>query len=231
MIEVIKLGKVFGGKKVLRGVNFNASAGEFIALLGPNGAGKSTFLRILASLLRPTSGQVRIAGYRLPQEATSFRSHLGVVTHQPLLYGELTAVENLRFFGRLYGINNLYNRVNEVLALVGLTMRNQDLVRTFSRGMQQKLSIGRAILHDPDVLLFDEPHTGLDPDACDMLDKLLKSVATRGRTVVLTSHDLSRVESLANRFDVLTKGVISTSVKRDDFHGNLLDYYREAINS
>jgi heme exporter protein A len=231
MIEVKKLIKIFGAKKVLRSINFNADTGDFIALLGPNGAGKSTFLRILASLLRPTSGQVLIAGHKLPNDAASLRSHLGVVTHQPLLYGDLTAKENLLFFGRLFGIQNLNNRVSEVLELVGLTSRSRDLVRTFSRGMQQRLSIGRAILHDPDVLLFDEPHTGLDQDACDMLDKLLREVATSGRTVVMTSHDLYRVESLANRFDVLSKGVITASARHDEFHGNLLDFYREVINS
>jgi heme exporter protein A len=125
---------------------------------------------------------------------------------------------------------NLDARISEVLGLVGLTQRRHELIRTFSRGMQQRLSIGRAILHDPDVMLFDEPHTGLDQDACDMLDKLLREVAARGRTVIITSHDLARVETLAERFDVLSRGVIASSLERANLGSrNLLDYYRQAL--
>ena len=155
MIEVRKLIKRFGLKTILRGLDFRVEAGEFVALLGPNGAGKTTFLRILASLSRPAMGQVCIAGYMLPAQASAVRRRLGVVSHQPLLYGDLTAEENLRFYGRMYGVPALDERVMEVLELVGLTARRRDLVRTFSRGMQQRLAIGRAVLHDPDVMLFD----------------------------------------------------------------------------
>jgi heme exporter protein A len=230
MIQVRKLTKRFGLKTVLRGGDFEVAQGEFVALMGPNGAGKSTFLRILASLSRPSLGEVRVAGYRLPGQAAEVRSRLGVVTHQPLLYGDLTARENLLFFGRIYGVRSLEERIGQVLELIGLSSRGNDLVRTFSRGMQQRLGIGRAILHDPEVLLFDEPHTGLDQDACDMLDGLLRSVAGRGRTVVITSHDLARVENLATRFDVLSRGVIAASASRGDLgDGNLLDFYRKAL--
>ena len=230
MVKVQKLVKRFGSKTVLRGLDFEVSQGEFVALLGPNGAGKTTFLRILASLSRPTLGAVQVAGYLLPAQAAAIRSRLGVVTHLPLLYGDLTAQENLQFYGRIYGLMKLNYRIDEVLNLVGLTARRHDLVRTFSRGMQQRLAIGRAILHDPEVMLFDEPHTGLDQDACDMLDKLLKDVAGRGRTVVMTSHDLARVESLATRFDVLSRGVIAASIRRDDLgKKNLLDFYRQSL--
>ncbi|MEW6092732.1 MAG: heme ABC exporter ATP-binding protein CcmA [Chloroflexota bacterium] len=229
MIEVRKLVKLFGAKKVLRGLDFQAQEGEFVALLGPNGAGKSTFLRILASLSRPTAGSVRVAGFKLPAQAAALRARLGVVTHLPLLYGDLTAEENLRFYGRMYGIVNMSARIGEVLELIGLAPRRRDLVRTFSRGMQQRLAIGRAILHDPDVMLFDEPHTGLDQDACDMLDNVLREVAARGRTVILTSHDLARVEDLATRFDVLSRGVIAASTDRSGLRGNLLDFYRQAL--
>jgi len=230
MIKVHKLVKRFGSKTVLRGLDFDVQAGEFVALLGPNGAGKTTFLRILASLSRPTLGTVQVAGYALPEQAGSVRARLGVVTHMPLLYGDLSAEENLQFYGRLYGITELNRRVQEVLDLIGLTLRRRDLVRTFSRGMQQRLAIGRAILHDPEVVLFDEPHTGLDQDACDMLDELLRDVAGRGRTVVMTSHDLARVEDLATRFDVLSRGVISASARRADLgKNNLLDFYRQSL--
>ena len=230
MIEVRKLVKRFGLKSVLRGMDINVSQGEFVALLGPNGAGKTTFLRILATLSRPSLGSIRVAGHQLPSQASSVRKKLGVVSHMPLLYGDLTAEENLRFFGRMYNINDPVNRIKEVLNMVGLTSRRKDLVRTFSRGMQQRLAIGRAVLHDPEVMLFDEPHTGLDQDACDMLDKVLRDVAARGRTVVMTSHDLARVEDLATRFDVLNKGKITSSSSKDDLGGgNVLTFYKKAL--
>ena len=230
MITVKKLVKRFGLKAVLRGVNFAVQPGEFVALLGPNGAGKTTFLRILASLSRPTLGDVNIAGYNLPKEAAAVRARLGVVSHLPLLYGDLSAEENLRFYGRMYGISNLEQRITEVLEMVGLENRRRDLTRTFSRGMQQRLAIGRAVLHDPDVMLFDEPYTGLDQDASSMLDDVLKTVAARGRTVVMTSHDLARAEDLATRFDILTRGVIGASTTRSELESsNLLTFYKQAL--
>jgi len=230
MITVKKLVKRFGPKTVLRGLDFQVEAGEFVALLGPNGAGKTTFLRILASLSRPLAGTVQIAGYSLPGQAAAVRQRLGVVSHLPLLYGDLTAEENLRFYGRMYSLDNLENRIQTVLDLVGLLNRRRDLVRTFSRGMQQRLAIGRAVLHDPEVMLFDEPHTGLDQDACNMLDSVLQEVAARGRTVVMTSHDLARAADLASRFDVLSRGKIVASVPRNQMgDGNLLDLYRQAL--
>lgn len=230
MITVKKLVKRFGLKTVLRGVDFEVQPGEFVALLGPNGAGKTTFLRILASLSRPSLGNVTIAGYQLPNQAAQVRARLGVVSHLPLLYGDLTADENLRFYARMYNIPNYESRVTEVLEMVGLENRRRDLVRTFSRGMQQRLAIGRAVLHDPDVVLFDEPYTGLDQDASSMLDEVLKTVAAKGRTVVMTSHDLARAEDLATRFDILSRGVITASASRKDLKKtNLLAFYKQAL--
>jgi heme exporter protein A len=230
IITVRKLVKRFGLKTVLRGMDFSVAPGEFVALLGPNGAGKTTFLRILSSLSRPTLGQVSIAGFSLPHQAAAVRRRLGVVSHLPLLYGDLTADENLRFFARMYDIVHADERISDVLEMVGLASRRRDLVRTFSRGMQQRLAIGRAVLHDPEVMLFDEPHTGLDQDACQMLDTVLQEVAARGRTVVMTSHDLTRVGDLASRFDILSRGVIISSIQRSEMDpNNLLTYYRQAI--
>lgn len=230
LIAVHRLVKRFGPKIVLRQLEFSVQEGEFVALLGPNGAGKTTFLRILSSLARPSLGEVRIAKYTLPDQAAAVRRQLGVVSHQPLLYTELSAGENLLFFGKMYAVPHLNQRIDEVLTLVGLIQRKQDLVRTFSRGMQQRLAIARAILHDPQVLLLDEPHTGLDQDACDMLDQVLRQVAASGRTVVMTSHDLARVEDLASRFDVLARGKISASLPRSEMQRNgLLAFYRSAL--
>lgn len=230
MITVNKLVKRFGLKTVLRGVDFEVQPGEFVALLGPNGAGKTTFLRILASLARPSLGEVKVAGYKLPSEASQVRARLGVVTHLPLLYGDLTAEENLRFYAQMYGLTNYQSRITEALEMVGLETRRRDLVRTFSRGMQQRLAIGRAVLHDPQIMLFDEPYTGLDQDASAMLDDVLKTVAAQGRTVVMTSHDLARAEALATRFDILSRGVIAASATRKQLKkSNLLSFYKQAL--
>jgi heme exporter protein A len=230
MIHVRKLLKRFGLKTVLRGLDFHVEEGEFVALLGPNGAGKTTFLRILASLSRPTLGEIRLAGYALPTQAAAVRRRLGIVSHQPLLYGDLTAEENLKFYARMYSLDDPDQRIQEVLGLVGLSPRRRDLVRTFSRGMQQRLAIGRAVLHDPEIMLFDEPHTGLDQEACSMLDEVLREVAARGRTVVMTSHDLARVAGLASRFDVLSRGMITASVGSQALPPDgLLSFYRQAL--
>ncbi|MBL8077409.1 MAG: heme ABC exporter ATP-binding protein CcmA [Anaerolineales bacterium] len=232
MIETKKLVKRFGLKIVLRGVDFSVQPGEFVALLGPNGAGKTTFLRILASLSRPSLGEVTVANHKLPDEAAKVRAKLGVVSHLPLLYPDLTAEENLLFYARMYGIEEQENRITEVLDMVGLEHRRKDLVSTFSRGMQQRLAIGRAVVHDPEVMLFDEPYTGLDQDASEMLDDVLRSVAAKGRTVVMTSHDLARAEDLATRFDILSRGVIVASAKQEELKKtNLLAFYKGAIES
>ena len=214
----------------LRGVDLDIRSGEFVTIVGPNGAGKTTLLRILATLSRPTHGHVSIAGHTLPRGADEARRQIGLLSHQPLLYGDLTAEENLRFYGRMYGVPNLSSRIGEVLELVGLTARRRDLVRTFSRGMQQRLAIGRAVLHDPEVMLFDEPYTVLDQDASAMLDTVLRDVAAMNRTVVMTSHDLARTADLASRFDVLSRGVITATVQRTQIDPNhLLAFYRQAI--
>jgi heme exporter protein A len=232
MIDVRRLVKSFGLKPVLRGLEFRAEPGEFVALVGPNGAGKTTMLRILATLSRPTLGEVRVAGYSLPAQASEVRRLLGVVSHQPLLYGDLTAEENLRFYARMYGLAEVPRRIDQALATVGLEARRRDLVRQFSRGMQQRLAIGRALLHEPRVLLLDEPHTGLDQDAAAMLDALLRQVAAGGRTVVMTSHDLPRAADLATRVDVLSRGVIAASVPHEQMDSSgLVELYRQVTHA
>ena len=229
-ISVKNLNVSYHGDEAVRNISFSLESGNLVGVIGPNGAGKTTFLRILATLSRPSLGEVSIAGFPLPTQAAAVRRRLGVVTHLPLLYGDLTAEENLRFYGRLYSLDSLNARITEVLKLVGLFERRFDLVRTFSRGMQQRLAIGRAVLHDPEVILFDEPHTGLDQEACVMLDNVLREVAARGRTVVMTSHDLMRVSELASRFDVLSNGVIVASATREQLNPDqLLAFYRQSV--
>lgn len=207
MIEVVGLVKSFGLRPVLRGLDMNVTRGECLALLGANGAGKTTLLRILSALSRPSKGQVAIGGWRLPDEAAAVRAHLGVVGHAPLLYAELTADENLRFFARLYHTD--VARIAVVLERVGLSGRAHDRVGAFSRGMQQRLSIARALLHDPEIWLLDEPHTGLDVAGASLLDDLITELRAAGRTLILTTHDFGRALVLSNRIAVLSKGRIS----------------------
>lgn len=228
MIQVKRLVKRFGPLTVLKELDFEVRSGEFVALLGPNGAGKTTLLRILSSLSKPNSGLVQVASYRLPEGAVAVRAQLGVVSHQTLLYGDLTAEENLSFFARLYGVEK--SRIGDVLDLVGLSRRKSDLVRVFSRGMQQRLAIGRAILHNPRILLLDEPHTGLDQEAGEILDNLLREIALEGRTVVMTSHDLIRAAELSSRMDILSKGKIKASTETKGLgSAELVSFYREAL--
>jgi heme exporter protein A len=210
LIEVAGVVKMFGLLPALRGVTLAVPRGQFMALLGPNGSGKSTLLRLLASLSRPNQGVIRVGGWELPREAAAVRAQIGLVAHKPLLYDSLTARENLLFFARLYDLpsDQRAARVDQLLAQVGLNRRAHDLARTFSRGMQQRLSIARALLHDPAVLLLDEPYTGLDPKAAATLDALLRSASESGRTIVMSTHDLDRAAALTDRALILARGQI-----------------------
>jgi heme exporter protein A len=216
VIETHALTKTFGLRPILRGVNLHVAPGECVALLGPNGAGKTTLIRILSTLARPTLGRVQVAGFPLPAGAAEVRRRLGVVSHHTLLYTDLTAEENLAFYARMYGLAQPAARMAQVLEQVGLTARRRDLVRTFSRGMQQRLSLGRALLPDPQVMLFDEPYTGLDPDASRMLDEVLRAVVGQGRTVLLTTHDLPRAVGLSDRVLILARGRIAFEARSSD---------------
>lgn len=209
LIEIEGLIKAYDILPVLRQLNLNIQRGEFVALLGPNGSGKSTLLRLLAGLSSPTGGVIRVGGWTIPDEAAAVRPQIGMVSHQSLLYDNLTARENLRFFARLYQLQDSAARIDTLLEQVGLHRRGDSLVRTFSRGMQQRLSIARALLHAPDVLLFDEPYTGLDQDAAHTLDHLLRQAHSEGRTILMTTHDLERVPRLASRVVILSRGVVS----------------------
>jgi heme exporter protein A len=216
MIRIEGLVKNYGVNAVLRGVNLHVRPGEFVTLVGPNGAGKTTLLRIVASLLRPTSGSVSVGGWPLPERADKVRRHIGLVSHLSLLYGDLTAAENLAFYARLYQLDNSEERVINALKGVGLAARQRDPVRSFSRGMVQRLTLARATLHEPDVLLFDEPYTGLDQEATMLLDDLLRAEADKGRTIFMITHDLTRGLNLCDRIVILSRGKIAHAVDRED---------------
>lgn len=219
MIAIEKLIKAFGMKPVLRGIDLQVPAGQSVALFGPNGAGKTTLIRIIVGLSKHTSGSVKLGGQEVQQAGHGLRRHIGFVGHNPLVYDSLTAEENLVFFGRLYETPDLPRRIDEVLQRVGLYHRRKDLVRTYSRGMIQRLAIARAIVHDPPILLLDEPDTGLDQQAADMLRGLLLEIGASDRTVLLTTHNLERGIEWADRALILNGGKIRYDSPTSDLTG------------
>ncbi|HEY7631237.1 MAG TPA: heme ABC exporter ATP-binding protein CcmA [Thermoleophilaceae bacterium] len=186
LLEAQGLERRYGERAALADVSFTLERGQTLGLFGPNGAGKTTLLRILGTLLRPHGGTVRVLGAELPDESWKVRGHVGYVGHDPLLYRELSGRENLTFHARLYKVDP--GRVAELLEAVGMQRRADDPVRELSRGMVQRLSAARALLHDPPLLLLDEPYSGLDPAARELLDPLIGKAS--GRTRVLVSHDI-----------------------------------------
>jgi heme exporter protein A len=187
-IELDGLVRRYGERTALDGVSVAVPAGATLVVFGPNGAGKSTLLRVLATLLRPQGGSTRVLGQELPREAWKVRGRVGLLGHEPLLHRDLTARENLRFHARLHGVP--FERIDELLDQVGLRLRGDEPVRELSRGMVQRVAACRAVLHEPEVLLLDEPTANLDPAAADALEPLVGR--TSGRTRVVTSHDPAR---------------------------------------
>lgn len=228
LIKTINLVKTFGNRKVLRGVNFSAGPGEIVSLIGMNGAGKTTLLRILSTLSRADAGNILFNGVSIKGDHTGYRRKIGAVLHAPMLYGNLTGEENLRFFCRLFDVPDSEKQIIRLLDEVNLTQRSKDLVRTYSRGMQQRLSIARALLHSPECLLMDEPYTGLDQRSAERLDGLIKNYAANGGTVLLATHDLDRAYQVSTRVDTLHQGRIAFSGQVERMTSNQLsEHYRE----
>ncbi len=206
LVEARGLTRNYGAVRALRGVDLTLQAGEVLLVLGPNGAGKSTLLRSLAGLLRPQAGTVRIGGRPLTGDDPDARRPIGLLSHQSLLYDELTLVENLIFTARLYDVPDPRARAEAALAGQGLSDRKNDRPRNLSRGMQQRAAIARALLHDPAVLLLDEPFTGLDAVAGDRLRTLLREHCTPDRAMVIVTHHASEAWELATRVGILVGG-------------------------
>jgi len=202
------LNKKFGYKTALRNIDFCLQEGDSLALFGPNGAGKSTLIQVLCSLLQPTSGSVRIAGYDAQDDREALHQIIGLIAHQTFLYPHLTAYENLKFYGTMYALDRLDARIKDVLDRVGLSDHTHDTVQHFSRGMQQRLSIGRAIIHDPLIMLLDEPFTGLDQQGREDFIKLIWQFRDQGKTVVMASHDLQLGLELCDRAAILKAGTV-----------------------
>ena len=208
MIEVSRLWKSYGPVDALRGIDLKIEKGEFLTVFGPNGAGKSTLLKILSTIIRPTSGKVNTDGIDISSANEDARRRIGVISHKAFLYGNLSAKENLLFFGKLYDVPDLEKRIEELLAEVGLAHRASDMVRTFSRGMLQRLTIARAIIHNPAIILLDEPYTGLDQHAARMLTNLLKKLHTEDKTIVMTTHDITNGLEISDRIVIQILGKI-----------------------
>ncbi len=208
IISIEKLSKTFGTNVVLRNINLRIAKGEFLTIFGPNGAGKTTLIKIISTLVSPTYGKVVIDGIDIKENPIEIRKRIGVISHETYLYHELTAAENLRFFAKMYGTPDIEGRINDLIKQVGLSYRKNDRVRTFSRGMKQRLSIARALIHDPPVLLLDEPYTGLDQHASATFDRILSGMNAHEKTRVLISHDIERGISLCDRAVILTDGQI-----------------------
>ena len=230
-IETEHLTKAFGTRKAVDDVTFALEEGAFLSIFGPNGAGKTTLLRMLATLARPTGGAVRVAGIDLREEPDAARARIGMISHAPILYPDLTALENLELYAQLYGVNDPQARARELLDAVGLSMRRLDAVRTFSRGMVQRVAIARALVHDPQVVLLDEPYSGLDPHAVEIFDGLIESVRN-GRTFVMVSHDLQKGWDMCTHALVLARGrVVSFACKADLDRDDFSRMYRETVGT
>jgi len=203
------LARGFAGIPVLTGVDLTLHGGEAVALLGGNGAGKTTLLRILALLLRPSGGCLRLFGIDAAAAPPSLRRRIGYVGHESLCYPDLTAAENLAFYARLFCVPDAPTRIAELLAWAGLPAVARRPVRVYSRGMMQRLAIARALLHGPDLLLLDEPFSGLDAEAVSALQERLAELRRAGHAILLTTHDVERAAPVATRVAVLHRGRIA----------------------
>jgi heme exporter protein A len=215
-LESEDIRKTFGHFTALAGVTLNVERGEFLAFFGRNGAGKTTFLKVAATLVRHTHGKLRVEGVDISEEPEKARRQIGFLSHNTYLYRDLNPVENLRFFARLYGLKDPDQRIESLLDRVGLQRRASDPVRSFSRGLHQRLGIARVVLHDPSLILLDEPYTGLDANAVEILNRMLDEASAAGKTIILTTHDLDQGLRGATRAVIIDRGkIVFTAAAKD----------------
>lgn len=208
MLEIKNLTKILGDKLILRNVNLSLHQGEILAVVGPNGAGKSTFFKCTVGLMQPSGGEIILKGEEVKKKSVEARKKIGFLGHESFLYSNLTPVENLEFYGKLYKVKQLKEKINALLKEVGLNLFRDIPIRSFSRGMIQRLSIARVMLADPEILMLDEPHTGLDQDAVALLNKIILDKKHGGTSILIISHDFEQVHKLADRVAILKKGKI-----------------------
>jgi heme exporter protein A len=229
-LQARDLVRTFGPLRAVDGIGFDLEAGRLMTVFGPNGAGKTTLLRILAGGLRPSHGTVRLRGKELAAGDPGWHRRIGVLSHQSFLYGHLTLEENLRFFGRLFGLRDLEERIPARLAQVGLQERADSLARTLSRGMRQRLALARTLLHDPEFVLLDEPYTGLDAHAAAVLRVVLASLKDGHRTVILVTHNITEGLEMADRVAIQVRGRFVFLDDRSAVDGGTFErFYRERV--
>ena len=230
-VEARGLVRTYGRQRALAGVDVTLRAGEATALLGPNGAGKSTLVGILSTLVHPSAGEVRYGQLRAGED--ELRGAIGVIAHESLCYGDLSGRENLDFFARLYGVANPKKRVESLLERVGLSDAAHRPLRTYSRGMVQRLTVARALVHQPELLLADEPFTGLDRAGVELLAGLLAEERARGCIMLVVTHDFEAVASLIDRVVVLTRGRVAHDEPAPPARTTaaLTDIYRQAVTA
>ncbi|HXH51175.1 MAG TPA: heme ABC exporter ATP-binding protein CcmA [Terriglobia bacterium] len=206
VLEVRNVTKFFGDLAALKEVSLGIRCGESALLYGPNGAGKTTLLRMLASLARPSSGEVLFDGKNIEHDGANAKAAIGFVSHATFLYGELTVRENLKFFGRLFGLSGLEKRIDAALEMFDMRPREDDFARDLSRGLQQRASLARAFLHNPDFVILDEPFTGLDHQSVKKLEDLLLRLPQQGKALLFSTHDFEQGAALARRLIALKAG-------------------------
>lgn len=207
-LELRDVSKFFGEFAALKKLRFRVEPGESVLVYGPNGAGKTTLLRTLATLARPTEGRVFFADRDLHEDPTTAKAAIGFVSHSTFLYGDLTGRENLRFAGRLFGLSDLERRIDTALEIFSISDRAAEPVRALSRGLQQRMTLARAFLHDPDFLLLDEPFTGLDAVSAEGLRTMLARLPENGKAVIFSTHDFAQGASIARRLVAMEKGFV-----------------------
>jgi heme exporter protein A len=230
LMQALDLVREYGAHKAVDGVSLSVQSGRVLAIFGPNGAGKTTLLKMLAGGLKPTSGEVRIGGLPIHSLDRDWRSRIGVVSHQSFLYGHLSVMENLRFYGRLYGLIDLKERIPLRLEEVGLADRSQSLVMSLSRGLRQRVALARALLHDPDVVLLDEPFTGLDAHAAEVLRSRLRVLKDGRRAVVLVTHNLTEGIQMADDVVIQVRGRFVAELTRSEIPEKFQAFYRETVD-
>lgn len=229
-LEIRGLKKSFGLKTILRGIDLELQVGERMALLGANGTGKTTLLRILAGLTNATEGRINVAGLDLARQTREIQHKIGFVAHQPYLYEELTALENLLFFARMYDVKQPQVRANALLERVGLGKKARERTSALSRGQTQRLALARALLHTPQLLLLDEPETGLDQAGRELLLTLLQEHCQNGGSVFFTTHDLESAIRQSDRIVILNRGRVAyQEMTADQEAANILLAYQEVV--
>ena len=231
-VEVRGVEKTFGELCALRGIDLAVNRGECLVIFGPNGAGKTTLLKILATLMKPSAGSVRLDGVNIREKPAETRRKISLVGNQTFLYDNLTVYENLKFYGRMYDVAGLEDRISEVVSWVGLESRLHDRAGTLSRGLQQRASFARAVLHEPPILFLDEPDVGLDPRARAMVGEILESIGSGSRTVVMTTHNIEQGLALGDSVAIIHRGrVVFQSSRQELVKADFRQIYNESTET